>query len=355
MAPSPPAPAGDAEIRFLTFRDFAIRLGYFTTFVPPALALLFGHVQRDLSRRSILGLACSTLAGLLYPVAIQLHLSRRILPWLLFGTVSAMNVAVIWALPGLPGGIRANLWLLVFPGLISALLSMPFTLRQTALEVAGSLAVPLIARATYAQAFPLLDYYAILVPILVIFAYFKVLLNRLFHQARAQVLEIKALAVHDPLTGLDNRRAFMDTGGRLLGLAARNGHPLGLIMLDIDHFKRINDQFGHAAGDQVLCEAARRMTQALRTTDLVARIGGEEFAMLLPEASPAALAAAAERVRKAFADAPVRLDSQALLPVTASLGTAQLSVGDTLDALLSRADKALYAAKGAGRNRVAEG
>jgi len=247
------------------------------------------------------------------------------------------------------------MWILILPGLVGALLSLPFTLRQTALEAGGSLVIPLVARATYADAFPLLDYYAVLVPILGVFVYFKVLLDRLFRQAQAQVRTIRDLAVRDVLTGLPNRRHFMEQGDHLLRLAERGRHPAGLLMLDIDHFKRVNDQLGHASGDQVLQEVARRMAASLRDTDLVARLGGEEFAIVLPDAGPEAVAAAAERVRAAIAAEPVALEGREPHAVTISLGSAQLGPGDTLEGLLARADAALYRAKGEGRNRVAAG
>ncbi|HLO66518.1 MAG TPA: GGDEF domain-containing protein [Holophaga sp.] len=345
----------DAEARFQTFRDFAFRLGVFSSVVPTLIGLLFGHFQAHHGPRPATGFILATVAGLAYPVCIRAGMGRRVLPWVLFASITGLNLAVIWALPALPGGIRANIWILILPGLVGALLSLPFTLRQTALEAGGSLAIPLVARATYADAFPLVDYYAVLLPILLVFVYFKVLLDRLFRQVQNQVRTIHDLAVRDALTGLHNRRFFMEQGDRLLRLAERGHHPAGLLMVDIDHFKRVNDQLGHASGDLVLKEVARRMGATLRDTDLVARLGGEEFAIVLPDAGPGALAAAAERVRVAIAGEPVPLEDRAPHLVTLSLGSAQLGPGDTLEGLLARADAALYRAKAEGRNRVVAG
>lgn len=350
-----PADADEAESRFQTFREFAFRLGLFSAIVPTLLGLLFGHFQAHAHDRPLTGFYLATTAGLIYPLAIRAGVRRRMLPWVLFASILGLNLAVIWALPALPGGIRANSWILVLPGLVGALLSLPFTLRQTALEAGGSLIIPLVARATYADAFPLLDYYAVLVPILMVFVYFKVLLDRLYRQIQAHVRTIQDLAVRDALTGLHNRRHFMEQAEQRLRLADRSGRPAGLLMVDIDHFKRVNDGLGHASGDQVLREVALRMAASLRGTDLLARLGGEEFGIVLPDAGPDAVAAGAERIRAAIAAKPVTLEDGVPYPVTISLGSAQFAHGDTLDGLLARADAALYQAKREGRNRVVAG
>ncbi len=123
-------------------------------------------------------------------------------------------------------------------------------------------------------------------------------------------------------------------------------------MLDVDRFKAVNDGHGHAAGDSVLRAVAARAAAAIRAGDLLARVGGEEFAILLPGADLARAAEAAERVRATLAERPVEAGGTALA-VTASLGCAALASGEAPEALVARADARLYAAKGAGRNRVA--
>ncbi|NRR34357.1 CHASE domain-containing protein [Oxalobacteraceae bacterium] len=166
--------------------------------------------------------------------------------------------------------------------------------------------------------------------------------------------ELVVLATTDFLTGLPNRRAFM---ARLDDEQARLQRDLGgcaaVLMLDLDHFKRINDEFGHASGDTVLRHVAALMHDSQRKIDMVGRVGGEEFAILLPGAELEAAAAFAERLRQRMADSPVQLSSGKLLTVTVSVGIAAMSGADASgDVALIRADQALYRAKRGGRNRV---
>ncbi len=164
--------------------------------------------------------------------------------------------------------------------------------------------------------------------------------------------EVQEQAITDSLTGFYNRRGFFTRGDRALVRAALEGRPLALIMLDIDHFKHINDRYGHAAGDAVLRAVAARCQANTRTSDLLARLGGDEFALLLPHASLALARQIAERIRAAVADNPITT-ATGVVAVTLSLGVALPADGDTgLEALLIRADNALYTAKAAGRNRV---
>ena len=163
---------------------------------------------------------------------------------------------------------------------------------------------------------------------------------------------LAALARRDPLTGLANRRALEEALAREVGRAARDGAPLAVVALDVDHFKRVNDAHGHAAGDAVLAAVAARAAEALRAGDLLARIGGEEFAALLPGATLEAAAEVAERVRARIGAAPVPA-GEARLAVTVSAGVAALAPAEDGAALLARADARLYAAKRAGRDRVA--
>jgi len=171
-------------------------------------------------------------------------------------------------------------------------------------------------------------------------------------EAARELEALAALARRDPLTGLANRRAFEEALAREVARAARDGAPLAVIALDVDHFKRVNDAHGHAAGDAVLAEVAARAAQALRAGDLLARVGGEEFAALLPGASLEAAAEAAERVRARIVALPIAAGG-AFLAVTLSAGLAALAQGEDGAALLARADERLYAAKRAGRDRVA--
>ncbi|UZE51962.1 GGDEF domain-containing protein [Rhodopseudomonas sp. P2A-2r] len=160
----------------------------------------------------------------------------------------------------------------------------------------------------------------------------------------------KTAASCDPLTGMFNRRGFAEATSRMIEREAKAGRPVTAMIFDIDHFKSINDRFGHPAGDEILKLFAAVVTHTLRISDLSGRIGGEEFAALLPCSLEEALLAA-ERVREAFATSGIAVDN-APVDTTVSIGVAGGPSGTELDVLLAAADTALYQAKRAGRNRV---
>jgi len=160
------------------------------------------------------------------------------------------------------------------------------------------------------------------------------------------------LARIDPLTGLANRRAFQELAERALQHIGRSGKPLSLIMLDIDHFKRVNDTWGHSVGDQVLKAIAIVMAEHVRSNDVAARVGGEEFVILLMDTEQGGAHIFAERLRLAIMNVEVEVPGSSLR-VTASFGVAETASHETkLDEALGCADKALYHAKHNGRNRV---
>lgn len=164
--------------------------------------------------------------------------------------------------------------------------------------------------------------------------------------------ELAKAASLDYLTGICNRRAIEDLAKRSIAAARRHGIPMAMMIIDVDHFKRINDDFGHQAGDGALVETVERLRDSLRSEDLVGRLGGEEFVAVMPNTDAASALAAAERMRAAFADTPMQIDGRALT-ITVSIGVAVLDAQDQQYAhLLRRADRAMYAAKSAGRNKV---
>jgi diguanylate cyclase (GGDEF)-like protein len=156
----------------------------------------------------------------------------------------------------------------------------------------------------------------------------------------------------DPLTGALNRRAFILRGTRLLQRHAHEGAPLCLLFLDLDHFKSLNDRFGHSGGDDVLTSFVNLVNVCIRPTDFLFRIGGEEFCCLLPYTNTDQAHRVAERIRHQFEMTMVEVGGT-LVKATASLGIASTAAfGYELDTLMRRADLAVYAAKRAGRNRV---
>lgn len=165
-------------------------------------------------------------------------------------------------------------------------------------------------------------------------------------------LEVRAST--DDLTGLPNRRAFYDEGRRMLARAQRQNQELALVMMDLDHFKTINDTYGHASGDRVLRAIKDAVQPRLREGDLLARLGGEEFAILLPNASPPYARFIAERIRESIESAEINALDGRPIPLTTSLGLATIAAGEKMETAMERADQALYQAKTEGRNRVVE-
>jgi two-component system cell cycle response regulator len=181
--------------------------------------------------------------------------------------------------------------------------------------------------------------------------------ERMLHSVRTGLREV----LHDPLTGLYNRRYAIPFVTRLIEQSTTSDAAFSILLADLDHFKRINDVYGHASGDAVLVETARRLRTAVRGADVVARIGGEEFLIAMPETGVAAARALAVRMCTAIGNTPFDIPgARDPIHITISLG---LAMGghttrpaardpETVDALLDRADKALYEAKIQGRNRV---
>jgi two-component system cell cycle response regulator len=176
-------------------------------------------------------------------------------------------------------------------------------------------------------------------------------------QLRATLSDGLRLAVIDPLTGLFNRRYALAQLGRIAERAQRGDSGFAVLAIDLDRFKAVNDSFGHAAGDCVLIEVARRLSLSMRAGDLLGRIGGEEFIVALPQTTASNALALANRLRLAVEAAPVRIDTATAISVTISVGLAVSGPltpagAEPVAATLARADRALLRAKADGRNQV---
>ncbi len=179
--------------------------------------------------------------------------------------------------------------------------------------------------------------------------------KRLADRLRSSVADGLRLAMIDPLTGLHNRRYGLPHLARIADRAATDGRTFGVLVMDLDRFKAVNDSLGHAAGDAVLAEVAARLSSNLRPGDMVARIGGEEFLVVLPDLSFDAARATAERLRRLVCDQPVRLPAGRQVSMTLSIGLAmggQPGAASDPEGLMEQADQALRAAKSEGRNQV---
>lgn len=164
--------------------------------------------------------------------------------------------------------------------------------------------------------------------------------------------ELRRLADLDSLTGVFNRRAFMSLFAKALSQSQRSGHPVAVLLLDLDHFKTINDTLGHKGGDDALQHFVSTATASLRNEDVIGRIGGEEFAILLAGTGLRDALATAERVRAAVEGNPLHVDGRETVALSVSIGVAVSSGTATAASLLERADQAMYEAKRQGRNRV---
>ena len=182
-------------------------------------------------------------------------------------------------------------------------------------------------------------------------AVLSALTERLGRRAFRLELELERVASRDSLTGVYNRRAFLERLEQERIRADRTGKTLSLLLLDIDSFKRINDTWGHPVGDEVIRSVAHAAREVLREMDFVGRLGGEEFAVALPETDGRGAREVAERVRAAVSEASVRAGPETV-HFTVSVGVASRLPSETVDAILSRSDAALYRAKRSGRNRV---
>ncbi len=177
-------------------------------------------------------------------------------------------------------------------------------------------------------------------------------LNETLLEKEKLTKELEKIATQDSLTGIGNRRYYFDLGSKAFSIAKREKSFLSLITIDIDNFKDINDEFGHQVGDDVLKLVASNMISELRKSDILARVGGEEFSIVLPNTDLDKAMLIAEKIRTKFKNIDYKYKNRAIL-VTGSFGVSQNLDSDTnLDEIYARADKALYKAKSSGKNRV---
>lgn len=258
--------------------------------------------------------------------------------------VTALGVAMLLFL-------RPAVSAVLFVGLaVLGFVALPLTQHDPALLASGrisALVIPLVA-----LAFSILSWRKNTV---------NILLSRSLAQANATLaakqVELERLAWHDGLTGLCNRTEFMRRANQELLRALRHQHPTSFLLLDLDHFKRVNDHYGHPTGDAVLCHVAHLLTQSVRSTDLVARLGGEEFIVLLPQTGLDAALQCAEKLRLAVQNQPLATEAAGPLHITVSLGVVEVphDAGADMTAAYAAIDRALYLAKKGGRNRVEVG
>ncbi len=171
-------------------------------------------------------------------------------------------------------------------------------------------------------------------------------------ELRESEQKFRELSITDDLTRIYNSRHFFHQIKKEIERTNRYQHPLSLLLLDLDNFKKYNDTFGHIAGDRVLAKAGKILRSSLRKTDTAYRYGGEEFAILLPETMSSKALHFAERIRQAFERQGLILPGEQNLAVTVSIGVAQYEIGEEINAFIKRTDKNMYAAKNKGKNQI---
>lgn len=340
--------------RFETFRPFSIRLGFLVasfpllTLVPDCLEL------PDLVFQLILRRGIATLLLLAFPLALLWQAPRKVLPWILYGSVILLFLFMAQE-QALHNQVMQMMVTGSFLFFLTPLIGLLFSWKENLLCELVLLIIFVFMLHRFLGLSPMffrLEIGGLLMVTTTGFVNWQ--FERLLRIQHANFRRIEKMAIRDVLTGQYNRRYFLAIGGRILKQSTRSGRPASLAILDLDHFKSVNDQFGHDVGDAVLRETAQCMGREVRETDLIARLGGEEFVILLPEASQEDGRLVAERVRLAIAGLSIPVEDPVReIHVTASLGLAEVKPSlDSLNTLLKRADRALYHAKASGRNRV---
>jgi diguanylate cyclase (GGDEF)-like protein len=345
------------EFRFKEFGKVVRNISLTVACLMPPFMVLRDSVLNPERTQTSINLAFLSLGALaLYPIALWAGMRRQTLPLvMLLGLLLVVFLDTL-AWTQHPGDAVAPLILFIYLFVYAPILALPFGLKVTLPSLALLLVVPVVATAAGAfPGFPLVRCLFCVLPPGLTMIYLELLITRNLKDNYNLRKNLEELAIKDPLTGLHNRRYFMQAGSDHLLLAIRNRAPLSVLLLDLDHFKRVNDTYGHATGDRAIRLAAEVLRRELRTTDVVARIGGEEFVACLPNSGLEAARGAAERIRAALEATTLKVEgADATFGITGSLGVTEANVdSDTLEQLIHKADQALYEAKSGGRNRIA--
>jgi len=298
------------------------------------------------------------MAACLVPCILALRWGMTLRPFTALQYASVVATQFFWlaVLRRLDGGLVYGIGGYMYYALGMLVIGLPLRFRDNVWGLSASLLVPdLVAAAGRLPGFSYARYNTLVLPagglaLFVLWAF-----DRLFRRTFNYQRNVERMAGEDALTGLPNRRQFMRAGEHMFDSARRYGRPASVLVIDLDHFKAVNDRYGHAAGDAVLRAAAGLLKQHERGADLPARLGGEEFAILLPETDLEGAVAVAERLRAACEAMRVTVPGGLWsgLAVTMSLGVATYEPEDkSFEDLLHRADATLYRAKHEGRNRV---
>jgi len=296
------------------------------------------------------------MVALCYPFAIVAGMCRKRLPWMLALVCLSMEVLYLYHLTMLDSGLSCGLTGFMYWFIILIFAGLSFSLTPTMLTMIAVALLPnLVVACGMVVQMPLAQYNALIWPTCLIAMFSNLSLDKLYRRLFLYQRNIEHTARTDALTGIANRFHFNETAPILLGLCRRHGHPISALMVDIDHFKKINDEYGHIEGDNVIRHVVGCMRSKLRSTDLLARYGGEEFVVILPETPMQGAMDAAEMIRRKISETSLDMGHDRFIAVTVSVGVAGYNglpdeIG--LEEMLRSADDALYKAKETGRNRV---
>ncbi len=289
-------------------------------------------------------------------VALRWRMPPRQFTILQYASVLATQVFWLAILRRLDGGLVYGIGGYMYYVLGMLVIGLPLRFWDNVLGLSAALLLPDVAAgAGWLPGFSYARYNTLVLPAGGLSLFTLWAFDRLYRRTFNYQRSMEQLAGEDALTGLPNRRQFMKAGDQMLEQFRRYGRPASLLIIDLDHFKTINDRYGHAAGDAVLRAVAELLREQQRGADLPARFGGEEFAILLPETDLEGAVAVAERLRAGCEALRVTVPGGLWtgLSVTMSVGAAGCAADDaSLDDMLRRADAALYRAKHEGRNRV---
>lgn len=345
------------DYKFKDSRGVVISVGIATVFLIAGLwiwdwALDPEHAPQVLPARLTMCLILS-----LYPLLVFSGVRRSALPWLLASIVVSTEAVFLYLLTQLKDGvIYGGFSGFMFWFILSVFAGLSFTVTESLLVNVVIACMPnILVYFGLGSQLNLALYNALIWPTCFIAVFGNLSLDMLYRRLFKYRQHIETLAKIDGLTGISNRSHFIETAPILLDLCRRHGHPISVFMVDIDHFKQINDLYGHPEGDEVIRLVAERLQTMLRNTDLLARYGGEEFAVILPETIPRNARAVAELIRRNIEEMPVTLDDHRSIRITVSVGVAGYEILPDeigLEALLKQADLRLYEAKQRGRNLV---
>ena len=340
------------ERKFRDHRDYAAKLFILGAFLGSGL-WVWDYITDPVGARETLWLRTSFFMFLLVPWLFKKTDDRKLLTKLLIAILLVSVAFYTEILTHLKMGMVYGIGGYMYYMLLPPLALQPFSFRANVLFIVLAAALPhFMAMAGFAPGFEHPNYAVLIWPaamLAILVQFFYALEYRKRYELEKRLEE---LSYTDTLSGLHNRRYFMEFLQKELQRYARHGKPFSLLMVDIDHFKKINDTYGHPIGDVVIQAISDVLKQEVREMDFVARIGGEEFAVVLPDTEEAKAVEVAERIRETAGSTVLRIPDLPSIRFTISVGIAMAEPGYDVSAILRASDTALYEAKARGRDRV---